>query len=70
MNPALDNNYQQASQPAQNGGNVLSSFLAFKKNLTGDPEQAVKNLLSSGQMTQEQFNRFSQMANQLKGILH
>lgn len=60
MNPALDNG-------AQN--NMVSSFQAFKQGLTGDPKAQVEALLSSGRMTQEQFNRLSQMANQLRGIL-
>lgn len=30
-----------------------------------DPEAAVKYLLNNGMMSQEQFNQFSQMANQL-----
>lgn len=31
------------------------------------PEQKVQQMLNSGQMTQEQFNTFSQIANQLTG---
>lgn len=62
MNPVLDNN-------PQNNGNLLERFQQFKNTFQGDPKQMVQNLLSSGQMTQEQFNRFSQMANQLKNIL-
>ena len=30
-----------------------------------DPRQEVQNLLNSGQMSQQDFNRLSQMANQL-----
>lgn len=66
MNPALDN--------GQNGGNnffnMIGNFQQFKQNFQGDPKQKVEELLSSGKMSQEQFNRFSQMANQLRGILH
>lgn len=32
-----------------------------------DPKQIVQNLLNSGQMTQSQFNRFSNIANQIAG---
>lgn len=31
------------------------------------PEQKARQLISSGQMTQEQFNMFSQIANQITG---
>jgi len=36
-------------------------------NFRGDPRQKVQELLQNGQMTQEQFNQLSQMADQLTG---
>ena len=32
-----------------------------------NPQQAVENLLKTGQMSQQQFNQFSQMASQIMG---
>lgn len=62
-NPLIPNN-------PQNGGNILQQFLAFKNSFQGDPKAKVQELLNSGQMTQEQFNKLQQMAKNLQGILH
>ena len=44
---------------------LKSQFMDMQKNFQGDPKQKVQELLNSGQMTQEQFNRLAQMANEL-----
>jgi hypothetical protein len=38
---------------------------AFKKSFTGSPKDEVQRLLNSGQMSQQQFNQFSQIAQQV-----
>ena len=38
---------------------------AFKKSFTGNPKDEVQRLLNSGQMNQQQFNQFSQIAQQV-----
>ena len=50
-------------------GNLISQFNQFRSTFTGNPEQRVKQLLQSGQMTQEQFNQFAETANQLRSLL-
>lgn len=57
-----------------NGGlmnnGTSNNFLQFVDQIRQSgisPEQTVRQLLSSGRMTQEQFNQFSQIANQLTG---
>jgi hypothetical protein len=50
--------------------NPMSQFMGEFKRLqqtVKDPRKAVENLLQSGQMSQQQFNQLSQMANQLMG---
>jgi hypothetical protein len=37
----------------------------FKKSFTGNPKDEVQRLLNSGQMSQQQFNQFSQIAQQV-----
>lgn len=37
----------------------------FRKQFTGNPQQEVERLLQTGQMTQQQFNQFSQIAQQV-----
>lgn len=64
----------QQPQPSNGGlGNIMQlvrQFGEFKRMLSGkDPKQIVEGLLSSGQMSREQFDEFSQMAEGLKDIL-
>lgn len=42
----------------------MNDFNRIKQTIR-DPKQEVQNLLNSGQMSQQDFNRLSQMANQL-----
>ena len=49
--------------------NFISQFNQFRSAFTGNPEQKVKQLLQTGQMTQEQFNQFAETANQLRSLL-
>lgn len=58
-------------QPQQNNpmNNFLSRFNQFRSTFTGDPEQQVKQLLSSGRISQEQFNQAAQIANQLRQLI-
>lgn len=62
----LYNDFQ--AQPNQMN-NFLSQFNKFKSTFVGNPEQQVKQLLSSGKMSQEQFNQFAQTANQLRQLI-
>jgi hypothetical protein len=57
-------------QPQQNSmSNFLTQFNQFKSTFTGNPEQQVKQLISSGRMSQEQFNQLAQTANQLRQLI-
>lgn len=50
--------------------NFNQNFSAFRNQFMQQgisPEQQVANLLNSGQMTQDQFNEFRQIANMLTG---
>ena len=50
--------------------NLLTQFQQFKQSFNGDPNQAINQMLQSGKVTQEQVNRATQIANQMKGMLH
>ena len=43
----------------------MSQFNQFRSGLQGNPQQMVQNMLQNGQMSQEQFNQLSNMANQI-----
>lgn len=49
--------------------NFMNQFNQFKQNYSGNPQQQVQNLLNSGQMSQEQFNKLAQMATQFQNMM-
>lgn len=49
--------------------NLVQQFMQFKQNFNGDPKQQIQNLLNSGKVTQEQYNRAVQMAQQLQRMM-
>ena len=55
--------------PNNNMMNLLQQFMQFRQNFNGDPKQQIQNLLNSGKVTQEQYNRAVQMAQQLQRIM-
>lgn len=70
MNPFY-NPQQQGNNfgPFGNMMNMMQQFNQFRQNFQGDPKQKVEELLNSGQMTQDQFNQLSQMAQQFKNFI-
>ena len=61
------------SNPLYNSMNNQQSFMQrfneFRKSFNGNPQQQVQQLLNSGKVTQEQYNRAVQMANSMRKIL-
>lgn len=49
--------------------NMVQQFMQFKKNFHGDPRQQVQQLLNSGKVSQDQYNRAVQMANMLQNMM-
>ena len=49
--------------------NMLAQFQQFKQSFNGDPNQTINQMLQSGKVTQEQVNRATQIANQMKWML-
>ena len=54
---------------SNNNNDLMSRFEKFRRTFTGDPKMMVQQLLSSGQMTQEQFNQLQMKATQLMNAL-
>lgn len=44
---------------------IMKQAQELKKSLSGNPREEVQRLLNSGQMTQQQFNQYSQVAQQI-----
>ena len=59
------------SQLSGNDPNGLQEqFDQFKRTVQGDPKAIVENLVATGQMSQQQFNMLSNLANVYKGWLN
>lgn len=65
----MSNPLFQQMQPQGPMNNILQRFQQFKQTFTGDPRQQVQNLLNSGKVTQSDYNRAVQMANQLQKMI-
>ena len=69
----MGNPFYNQNQPTQNPNpmmNMVQQFQQFKANFQGDPRQRVQDLLNSGQMSQQQFNYLSNLAQQRLLRLH
>ena len=53
----------------QNSQNLINQFNEFRKNLQGDPQQIIQQLLQSGKMSQAQLNYLQSMAFEFQKIL-
>ena len=46
---------------------LIQDARQLKQTIQGDPRQTVQQLVASGRMSQQDFNRYAQIANQLIG---
>ncbi len=63
---------QFGNQPAPNDGGfsqLVAEVKRMQQTFRGNPQEEVQRLLQSGQMTQEQFNKYAQMANQIAPMI-
>lgn len=60
---------QQQQGPFNNPMQLMQEFNKFKSTFQGDPKQKVQEMLNSGQMSQEQFNQLSTMAQIFQGLM-
>lgn len=64
---------QLYNQMMNGGGNQQNNFLQrfnqFRQNFSGNPQQQIQQMLNSGQITQEQYNRAVQQAQNIMRML-
>jgi hypothetical protein len=61
---------QFGNQPPNNGlMQIMAQAQDLQKTFDGNPREEVERLLNSGQMSQDQFNKFAQMANQIRAMM-
>ena len=61
--------YQQINNNQGGLLGMVQKFNEFRQNFQGDPQQMVQQLLNSGRMTQQDYNRLSQMATEFQKLL-
>lgn len=67
---AISNMIQKFNEFRQNPiGAFMGTNINIPQNLGNNPEAMVNYLRNSGQMSEEQFNQLSQMANQFQNIM-
>lgn len=60
----------QAKNPLSNITNMITQFQQFKNAYRGNAQQEVQQMLSSGQITQEQLNQVIPIAQQIQKLIH
>ena len=66
MNPLYQ---QMAPQSGPQMGNIFQRFQQFQQMFKGDPRQQVQNLLNSGKVSQNDYNKAVQMAQQMQRMM-
>ena len=56
--------------PMGNMTQMIQRFNQFRQTFQGDPKQQVQQLLNSGRVSQADYNRAYQMAQQLQQMMH
>lgn len=60
--------YQMMAQQGPMNG-IMQKFQQFQQMFRGDPRQQVQQMLNSGRISQDQYNRAVQMAQQLQRMM-
>lgn len=48
---------------------LVQQFQKFKQSFHGDPKTQIQQMLNSGQISQEQYNKAVQMANAMQSMM-
>ena len=62
MNNSLYNSFGMQNNISQ----IVNDFNNFKNSFKGDPRAEVEKMMRSGQLSQEQFNQYAQIANEAR----
>lgn len=56
--------------PQDTNKSIVEQFKEFKASFKGDPQAKINEMLSSGQITQQQLNEATELAKLIKGMMH
>ena len=60
---------QQPAPISNQNGNFFAQLMQFARTFNGNPEQVGRNLLQTGQMSQQEFNQLSKQASQIQAMM-
>ena len=52
-----------------NVSQIIAQINEFKNNFKGDPKAEVEKMMQNGQLSQEQFNQYAQIANRFSKFI-
>ncbi len=61
--------FESFGTPQNSFSQLIAEVNNFKKSFNGDPKAEVEKMMRNGQLTQEQFNEYAQVANQLSQFI-
>ena len=64
MNPLY-----QMYAPKSPQNNLIQRLQQFQRTFSGDPREQIQKMMQSGKISQDDYNRAYQMAQQLQGML-
>ena len=64
-----NNLYNQFGNQNNPFAQLMKQARDFRRQFSGNPRQEVERLLQSGQMSQQQFNQYSQIAQQVAQMM-
>jgi hypothetical protein len=62
-------NAMMANTPLGGMQNLIQQYKQFRQTFQGDPQQKIQEMLSSGQITQEQVNQARSMATEFQKLM-
>ena len=68
MNNTIFNAMMQ-NTPLGGMQNLIQQYKQFRQTFQGDPQQKIQEMLSSGQITQEQVNQARSMATEFQKLM-
>lgn len=68
MNNPIFNTMMQ-NTPLGGMQNLIQQYKQFRQTFQGDPQQKIQEMLSSGQITQEQVNQARNMATEFQKLM-
>lgn len=70
MNPIMTGNQQMGNgMPNNNIAQMMQRFQQFRQTFSGDPRQQIQQLMNSGKISQSDYDKAVQMAQQFQRMM-